>query len=229
MDAMMYLFQERTSLRRWKPDRVAFMSCLFSTLLISAYGKFEGNRRGYKVDNTLLEYGRGELPYNGSTGSVWNVDVDRLYVPLFVNQNHLISMCINLVNRIVDVFDCGGRKNTRSVEAFAVLIPRIVNAVQSPDKKKDYKDYNVKQYTISYVPMHGLNMSGNDCGTYELKVIECYLLGIDFSLINDENIQETRHKIAYDLWEAANDEVLQYRMSRFKPPQHAPGKTVELN
>ncbi|KAG2331466.1 hypothetical protein Bca52824_002646 [Brassica carinata] len=226
MDAMMYLFQERTSLHRWKPDRVAFMSCLFSTQLISAYGKFEGNRREYKVDNTLLEYGRGELPYNGSTRSVWNVDVDRLYVPLVVNQNHWISMCINLVNRTVDVFDCGGRKNTRSVEAFAVLIPRIVNAVQSPDKKKDY---NVKQYTVSYVLMRGLNMSGNDCGAYALKFIECRLLGLDFSLINDENIQEARHKIAYDLWEAANDEVLQYRMSKFKPPQRTLGKTVELN
>ncbi|KAG2330370.1 hypothetical protein Bca52824_001550 [Brassica carinata] len=203
MDAMMYLFQERTSLHRWKPDRVAFMRCLFNTQLISAYGKFEGNRRGYKFDNTLLEYGRGELPYNGSTGSVSNVDVDRLYVPLFVNQNHWISMCINLVNRTVDVFDCGGRKNTRSVEAFAVLI--IVKAVQSPDKKKDY---NVKQYIVSYVPIHGLNMSGNDCGAYALKFIECHLLGLDFSLINYENIQEARHKIAYDLWEAANNEVL---------------------
>ncbi|KAG2299314.1 hypothetical protein Bca52824_035786 [Brassica carinata] len=135
-------------------------------------------------------------------------------------------MCINLVNPTIDVFDCGGRKNTRYVEAFTVLIPRIVKAVQSPGKKKDY---NAKQYTVSYVLMRDLNMRGNDCGAYALKFIECHLLGLDFSLINDENTQETRHKIAYDLWEAANDEVLQYRMSKFKPPQRAPGKIVELN
>ncbi|KAL0741719.1 hypothetical protein Bca4012_083232 [Brassica carinata] len=49
-----------------------------------------------------------------------------------------------------------------------------------------------------------------------------------FSLVNDENIQEPRHKIAYDLWEAANDEVLQYRMSTFKPPKRAPSKAVDL-
>ncbi|KAJ4876009.1 Uncharacterized protein Rs2_41027 [Raphanus sativus] len=78
MDGMMYLFQERTSLRRWKPTRVAFMSCLFSTQIISAYGRFDGNRRGYKIDKNLLEYGRGELPYHGRTDAVWNVDVDRL-------------------------------------------------------------------------------------------------------------------------------------------------------
>ena len=225
MDAMMYLFREKTSLRRWKPNRVAFMNCMFSNQIITAYGKFDGNRRGYKVDNNLLEYGRGELPYHGSTGSVWSVDVDRLYIPICVNQIHWISMCVNLVNRTVEVFDCGGKKNNKAVEAFAVLIPRIVKAVQSSDKKKDF---NVKQYAVSYVPMRALNTSGNDCGAYSLKFIECHLLGLDFSLVNDENIQEARHKIAFDLWEAANDEALQYRMSTFKPPKRAPEKTVEL-
>ncbi|KAF2570622.1 hypothetical protein F2Q70_00005115 [Brassica cretica] len=83
-------------------------------------------------------------------------------------------MCVNLVNRTVEVFDCGGKKNNKAVEAFVVLIPQIVKAV------------------------------------------------------NDENIQEARHKIAFDLWEAANDEALQYRMSTFKPPKRAPEKTVEL-
>ncbi|KAG2307083.1 hypothetical protein Bca52824_026831 [Brassica carinata] len=175
MDTMMYLFQEKTSLRRWKPDRVAIMNCMFSNQIITAYGKFDGNMRGYKLDNNLLEYGRGELPYHGSTGSVWNVDVDRLYIPICLKQIHWKSMCVNLVNRTVE-------------------------------------------YTVSYVPMRGLSMSGNDCGVYSLKFIECHLLGLDFSLVNDENIQEARHKIAFDLWEAATDEVLQYRMSTFKPP-----------
>lgn len=223
---MMYLFRERTSLRRWKPDRVAFLNCLFSNQIITAYGKFDGNRKGYKLDESFLEYGRGDLPYHGSRGSVWYVDIDRLYIPICINQAHWISICVNLVNRTIDVFDCGGKKNTKAVEAFAVLIPRIVKAVQSSDKKKDF---NVKQYTVSYVPMRCVNMSGNDCGAYSLKFIECHLLGLDLSLVNDENIQEARHKIVYDLWEAANDEVLQFRMSTFKPPKRAPGKTVDLD
>nr|VDC60956.1 unnamed protein product [Brassica rapa] len=121
------------------------MNCMFSNQIIMAYGKFDGNRRGYKVDNNFLEYGRGELPYHGSTGSVWSVDVDGLYIPI-----------------------C---------------------AVQSSDKKKDF---NVKQYTVSYFPLRTLNKSGNDCGAYSLKFIECHLLGLDFYLVNDENIQEAR-------------------------------------
>ncbi|WZY96919.1 hypothetical protein YC2023_069248 [Brassica napus] len=193
MDAMMYLFREKTTLRRWSPDRVAFLNCMFSNQIITAYGKFDGNRRGYKIDDNFLEYGRGELPYHGSTGSVWSVDVDRLYIPICVNQIHWISICVNLVNRTIDVFDCGGKKNNRVIEAFAVLIPRIVKAVQSPERKKDF------------------------------NFIECHLLGLDFSLVNDENIKEARHKIAFDLWEAANDAVLQSRMSTFKPPKQKRG------
>ncbi|KAL0668681.1 hypothetical protein Bca4012_031385 [Brassica carinata] len=193
MDAMMYLFREKTTLRRWSPDRVAFLNCMFSNQIITAYEKLDGNRRGYKIDDNFLEYGRGELPYHGSTGSVWSVDVDRLYIPICVNQIHWISICVNLVNRTIDVFDCGGKKNNRVIEAFAVLIPRIVKAVQSPERKKDF------------------------------NFIECHLLGLDFSLVNDENIKEARHKIAFDLWEAANDAVLQSRMSTFKPPKQKRG------
>ncbi|KAF3533834.1 hypothetical protein DY000_02041268 [Brassica cretica] len=137
MDAMMYLFREKTSLRRWKPNRVAFMKCMFSNQIITPYGKFDGNRRGYKVDNIISIY----------------------------------------------CFIC-------------------------PDARP--------------------KQEWHDCGAYSLKFIECHLLGLDFSLVNDENIQEARHKITFDLWEAANDEVLQYRKSTFKPPKRAPEKTVEL-
>ncbi|CDY20488.1 BnaC04g05560D [Brassica napus] len=193
MDAMIYLFREKTALRQWSPDRVAFLNCMFSNQIITAYGKFDGNRRGYKIDDNFLEYGRGELPYHGSTGSVWSVDFDRLYISICVNQIHWISICVNLVNQTIDVFDCGGKKNSRVVEAFAVLIPRIVKAVQSPERKKDF------------------------------NFIECHLLGLDFSLVNDENIKEAQHKIAFDLWEAANDVVLQSRMSTFKPPKQKRG------
>ncbi|KAH0867804.1 hypothetical protein HID58_074826 [Brassica napus] len=58
MDAMMYLFRERTALPRWRPDRVTFMNCMFSNQIITAYGKFDGNKRGYKIDDNFLEYGR---------------------------------------------------------------------------------------------------------------------------------------------------------------------------
>ncbi|KAF3584023.1 hypothetical protein F2Q69_00026258 [Brassica cretica] len=73
-----------------------------------------------------------------------------------------------------------------------------------------------------------LNKSSSDCGVYALKHIECHLLGLDFSLVNDNNIREARQKIAYDLWEAAIDHVLIERMAKFTPLMTISSALVEL-
>uniref|UniRef100_A0A0D3BSI8 Ubiquitin-like protease family profile domain-containing protein n=1 Tax=Brassica oleracea var. oleracea TaxID=109376 RepID=A0A0D3BSI8_BRAOL len=157
-----------------------------------------------------------------------------MYVPLNVDK-HWISMCVNFVSRSIEVFDCEGLKHTKSVDPFAVLIPRIIKAVHSSNNSK----LKVKQYimsvrislfscSVSYVPMPLLNKSSSDCGVYALKHIECHLLGLDFSLVNDSNIREARQKIAYDQWEAANDHVLISRMAQFTPPKKITNPVVEL-
>ncbi|KAG5397861.1 hypothetical protein IGI04_019675 [Brassica rapa subsp. trilocularis] len=82
---------------------------------------------------TLLahKYGKGVLPPHGQTQEIWNVDVDRLYVPVHVSGNHWIALCISFVTRSIDVLDCSGRKRYKELDAFANLVPRIVKA----DKK----------------------------------------------------------------------------------------------
>ena len=136
-------------------------------------------------------------------------------------------MCVNFVSRSIEVFDCEGLKHNKEVEPFAFLIPRIVKAVQSSKNRQQVK---VKQYTVSYAPMpYLLNKSSSDCGVYVLKHIECHLLGLDFSLVNDNNIREARQKIAYDLWEAANDPELILRMAQYTPPKTITNPLVELD
>uniref|UniRef100_A0A0D3BXI2 Ubiquitin-like protease family profile domain-containing protein n=1 Tax=Brassica oleracea var. oleracea TaxID=109376 RepID=A0A0D3BXI2_BRAOL len=155
---------------------------------------------------------------------MWDLDVNCMYVPLNVGK-HWISMCVNFVTRSIEVFDCGGLRHPGAVEPFVVLIPRIVKAVQSSKSRQ----YHVKQYTVSYASMPFLlNKSSSDCGVYALKHIECHLLGLDFSLVNDNNIREARQKIAYDLWEAAIDLVLIERMAKFTPPITISSALVEL-
>ncbi|KAF3549108.1 hypothetical protein DY000_02008856 [Brassica cretica] len=212
IDAMSYLFRERTSLGRWNQSKVAFMSCLFSNQMKNSYIDFKKDRKGFKVQGLLHQYGIGELPAHGRTGLMWDLDVRRMYVPLLVHGNHWISMCVNFVTRSIEVFDCGGMKHNKDLEPFAHLIPRIVKAVQYSKSK-----LIVKPYDVTYAPMPFLNKTSSDCGVYALKHIECHLLGMDLSLMNDDNIREARLKIAYDLWEAANDHVIISRMSQFIP------------
>uniref|UniRef100_A0A0D3C908 Ubiquitin-like protease family profile domain-containing protein n=1 Tax=Brassica oleracea var. oleracea TaxID=109376 RepID=A0A0D3C908_BRAOL len=219
IDGMMWLFTERTSLRRWFPNKVAFMTCLFSNQITNSYNEYKKDKKKYKVTclfsnqitnsyneykkdkkkfkvgGLLQQYGIGELPAHGRTRLMWDLDVNRMYAPLNV------------------------------VEPFAVLIPRIVKPVQSSKSRQ----YHVKQYTVSYASMPFLlNKSSSDCGVYALKHIECHLLGLDFSLVNDNNIREARQKIAYDLWEAAIDHVLIERMAKFTPPMTISSALVEL-
>ncbi|XP_013591444.1 PREDICTED: uncharacterized protein LOC106299961 isoform X3 [Brassica oleracea var. oleracea] len=150
IDAMMYVFRERTSLKRWELHRVAFMSAVFSNMIKKEYESFKAGIRKYKLHHLLLQYGKGVLPPHGRTQEIWNVDVDWLYVPVHVSGNHWISLCISVVTRSIDVFDCSGRKRYKEVDAFANLVPRIVKAVQPP---RCHKDFNVAAYTVHYVPM----------------------------------------------------------------------------
>ncbi|KAF2583667.1 hypothetical protein F2Q70_00035260 [Brassica cretica] len=217
IDAAMYVFRERTSLKRWRPHRVAFMTVVFSNMIKKEYGHLEAQgRKSYMLHNLLLQYGKGVLPPHGRTHEIWNIDVDRLYVPVHVSGNHWIALCISFVTRSIDVFDCSGRKMYKEVDGFANLIPRIVKAVQP---MRHQKDFAVGAYTVSYVPVRNLNKSACDCGVYAVNFIECHALGLELSLLHDGNIIEAHHMILWDLWEAANDPELIDRMSKYQSPE----------
>ncbi|XP_048623975.1 uncharacterized protein LOC106355408 [Brassica napus] len=227
IDAIMYVFRERTTLKRWNVDRVAFMTCVFSDLIAKDYQNFCKGIKKYTMDPLLLQYGKGELPSHGRTRMLWNVDVDRMYVPVWVNCNHWIALCISFVTRNIQVFDCGGKKKIKEVEAFAQLIPRIVKAVQSLTIQKHL---HITPYNVSYVPMSGLNRLQCHCGVYTIKHIECHVLGLDISMVSDENIWGARIKIMWDLWEAANDLELIERMSKYEPIKCSkPAEYVEID
>ncbi|WZZ64209.1 hypothetical protein YC2023_075579 [Brassica napus] len=217
IDAAMYVFRERTSLKRWRPHRVAFMTVVFSNMIKKEYGHLEAQgRKSYMLHNLLLQFGKGVLPPHGRTHEIWNIDVDRLYVPVHVSGNHWIALCISFVTRSIEVFDCSGKKRYKEVDGFANLIPRIVKAVQP---MRHQKDFAVGAYTVSYVPVGNLNKSACDCGVYAVKFIECHALGLELSLLHDGNIIEARHRILWDLWEAANDPELIDRMSKYQSPE----------
>ncbi|KAF3495646.1 hypothetical protein DY000_02053162 [Brassica cretica] len=115
--------------------------------------------------------------------------------------NHWIGVYVNIIERKFEVFDCGRGKNRQYVEKFVAMIPRIVKAVGPPERQKQLL---LSSYSIVDVPMNmRLNKTSWDCGAYTLKHLECSLLGLDLSLVDDEIIMGCRQKIGVDLWEAA--------------------------
>ncbi|KAG2312605.1 hypothetical protein Bca52824_024162 [Brassica carinata] len=53
IDVMMWLFTERTSLRRWFPNKVAFMTCLFSNQIKNSFQEFKKDKKKFKVTGLL--------------------------------------------------------------------------------------------------------------------------------------------------------------------------------
>ncbi|KAG2320498.1 hypothetical protein Bca52824_013711 [Brassica carinata] len=157
IDAAMFVFRERTSLNRWKPYRVAFMTTVFSNMIKKEYSLFKNGRRKYNLHNLLVQYGKGVLPPHGVTHEIWNVDVDRLYVPVHISGNHWVALFISFATRSIDVFDCSSRRSYPEVEAFAHMIPRIVKAVQPANQQNDFL---VGPYTVEYdVKVHSSSVS----------------------------------------------------------------------
>ncbi|KAL0817630.1 hypothetical protein Bca101_074074 [Brassica carinata] len=92
------------------------------------------------------------------------------------------------------------------------------------------KHLHITPYNVSYVPMSGLNRLQCHCGVYTIKHIECHVLGLDISMVSDENIWGARIKIMWDLWEAANDLELIERMSKYEPIKCSkPAEYVEID
>uniref|UniRef100_A0A0D2ZZ24 Ubiquitin-like protease family profile domain-containing protein n=1 Tax=Brassica oleracea var. oleracea TaxID=109376 RepID=A0A0D2ZZ24_BRAOL len=99
MDAVMFIWRVNTTFKRWVPSRVAFMNAMFCLQIHAAYNKFLPNKKAYELLGFLLGYDRGEIPSHGRTDQVWGIDVDRLYFPLFVNGNHWVAVCVNIIEK----------------------------------------------------------------------------------------------------------------------------------
>ena len=132
--------------------------------------------------------------------------------------NHWISICVNIIERKEEVFDCQRGRNRQYVEKFDAIIPRIVKAVAPPENKKQLL---LSPYSIIDVSMKSrLNKSCADCGVYALKHLECLLLGLDLSLVDDEIIHGCRQKIALDIREAAHDPMLIQLIAEHVPSEY---------
>ncbi|KAG2333947.1 hypothetical protein Bca52824_005127 [Brassica carinata] len=156
MDAMMYIWREKTSLRRWNIDRVAFMNAMFCLQIEKEYEKCKGDKRGYVVPIFFLLMGEESFHL---MGGLIEFGVSMLIVSTFL-CNHWVAVCVNMIEKKVEVYDCNRGRNRQYVEKFACMIPRIVKAVGPPKSK-----LLLTSYSIVDMPMQTrLNKSCADYG-----------------------------------------------------------------
>ncbi|CAH8320839.1 unnamed protein product [Eruca vesicaria subsp. sativa] len=198
-------------------------------------GKWLGNEEMdafmfiWRVNTTLKHWGPSRVAF---MSVMFCLQIDAAYNKFTRDKkayglsNHWVGVHVNIIEKKVEVLDSGRGRNIQHVEKFAALIPRIVKAVGPPVRQKQLL---LKSYSIVDVPMKTrLKKSCCDCGAYALKHLECLLLGIDLSLVDDEIIMGCRQKIGVDLWEAAHDPIYAVAMTRYVPSPWEREESFEL-
>ncbi|KAG2300478.1 hypothetical protein Bca52824_036950 [Brassica carinata] len=141
----------------------------------------------------------------------WSTNPTALRIGDVRPGNHWVAVCVNIIEKKVEVYDCSRGRNRQYVEKFAAMIPRIVKAVGPPKSKLHLSSYSTD------MPMQmRLNKSCVDYG-HTLKHLECILLGVDLSLVEDGIMPGCRQNIAYDIWEAAYDPIIIQLMAQHMP------------
>lgn len=112
------------------------------------------------------------------------------------------------------------------VEKFAAMIPKIVKAVGPPENKKQLP---LSSYSIVKKPMKSrLNKSYADFGSYLFKHLECHLLDIDLSFVDDKIMSGCRQKITLDIWEAVHDPILIQLMAQHVPLEYESSDVFDI-
>lgn len=76
IDVMLYLFREKTSLWRRYPDKVDFMSWLFSNQMKNSCEDFLEDKKIFKVQGLLHQDGICELPSHWQSWLMWDFDIN---------------------------------------------------------------------------------------------------------------------------------------------------------
>ncbi|KAF3599574.1 hypothetical protein F2Q69_00034029 [Brassica cretica] len=151
----MYVFRERTTLKRWNIYRVAFMTCVFSDLIAKDYHNFCKGIKKYtmnplywntiKVDCHLMEE-------HGCCGmSMW-IGCTFLSGPIATIGSLYASFWGLEISRCLIV---GVEKESRKWKLSRILSLRLSRSFSH--SLRVHKHLIITLYTVSYVPMSGLN------------------------------------------------------------------------
>jgi hypothetical protein len=109
----------------------------------------------------VCQYFKGELPE--LYGVKWD-DVDYLYAPYFVNGNHWVALQVDLVNWMVNVYDCN--------------IPLVTEAKMELEVKPVLKFLPVYMRLHEPLAKKYASSLGNDLGYHRVQTIKQNLRGL---------------------------------------------------
>ncbi|CAN7033182.1 unnamed protein product [Brassica oleracea var. botrytis] len=171
----------------FRSDRICMLDVVFTQMWKEKYSEFlaspaNPDGSGKLLPPGALDYYTCEEPAYCRSNKTWALEIDDIYAPLFVKNNHWVACWISIPRRHKVIWD--------SDVAYA----------------KDAEIAKTELYTVDFthskfgVPQ---KIQSGDCGVYCLKYIECHALGMSFPPheLCDKKIKTIRSQMATEIFD----------------------------
>ncbi|CAN6855824.1 unnamed protein product [Brassica oleracea] len=188
MDAGINLLRLRyTKHPEWfRSDRFCMLDAVFTQMWTAKYSEFLASPANPDGSSKLLppgalDYYTGEEPTYSRSNKTWALEIDDIYAPLLVKNDHWVACWISIPRRRIVIWDSDLAYATdaeiaKAVKPIAHMLPYMLRMLSTGAERELYTvDFTHERE--SGVPQ---NKQSGDCGVYCLKYIECHALGMPF-------------------------------------------------
>lgn len=216
MDAGINLLRLRyTKHPEWfRSDRICLLDTAFTQIWSAKYKEFlnspaNPDGSGKLLPSGALYYYTGEHPAYCRSDKTWVLEIDDIYVPLFINEDHWVACWISIPRRHIVIWDSfvghtDDKEIAEAVKPIAHMLPYMLHMLSRGEDRELYTvDFTHERVPATETPQ---NVQSGDCGVYCLKYIECHALGLAFPFHDfcDKNVKQMRAKLAAEIFDETN-------------------------
>ncbi|KAG5387706.1 hypothetical protein IGI04_029247 [Brassica rapa subsp. trilocularis] len=211
MDAGINLLRLRyTKHPEWfRSDRICMLDAVFTQMWTAKYSEFlaspaNPDGSGKLLPPGALDYYTGEETAYSRSNKTWALEIDDIYAPLLVKNDHWVACWISIPRRRIVIWDSDlayatNAEIAKAVKPIAHMLPYMLRMLSTGAERELYTvDFTHERE--SGVPQ---NKQSGDCGVYCLKYIECHALGMPFPPheLCDKKIKTIRSQMASEIFD----------------------------
>ncbi|KAL0688086.1 hypothetical protein Bca4012_087763 [Brassica carinata] len=211
MDAGINLLRLRyTKHPEWfRSDRFCILDAVFTQMWTAKYSEFlaspaNPDGSGKLLPPGALNYYTGEEPAYSRSNKTWAPEIDDIYAPLLVKNDHWVACWISIPRRRIVIWDSDLAYATdaeiaKVVKPIAHMLPYMLRMLSTGAERELYT-VDFTHELESGVPQ---NKQSGDCGVYCLKYIECHALGMPFPPheLCDKKIKTIKSQMASEIFD----------------------------
>ncbi|XP_033138746.1 uncharacterized protein LOC117129294 [Brassica rapa] len=146
----------------------------------------DANGLGRRLPGGAWNYHAGVIPSFCKSKKVWGVDVDDIYAPVNIKNQHWIAIWISIPKKHIVVWDSivshiSPEELDEVMEPFVTMVPYMLVECALSDEQK--VQYTLEPYTYARQTVGVHQCRAGDCGPFTLKYIECHALGMEFPTV----------------------------------------------